>query len=172
MPANIFGFFGICSTAVIYQQKSRRSLLVSKLVSDVIWFLHYFLLGAYSGAAIAFIGALREIVFVNKSKKWATSPLWLPIFILISVVCTVLTWKNIFTSFTLIASCLSIIGFFIGKPKFSRILSFPISACMLTYDIASKSIAGVINEIFALTSSVIGLLIIDRKRSKINETKQ
>ena len=170
--SNIFGFLGICCTVIIYQQKNRRSLLISKLLSDAVWLLHYLFLGAYSGAAIAAIGACRELVFVNRDKKWGKSKLWLPLFITVSIICTALTWKNVFSLFTCIASCTSVIGFYIGKPKLSRILSFPISACMLTYDIASNSIAGIINEIFALCSSILGIIILDRKRINENATQK
>ena len=170
--AYLFGFLGICSTVIIYQQRDRKRLLINKLLSDLIWFLHYLFLGAYSGAAVAAIGACREIVFVNKNRRWGKSVLWLPFFILVSVICTVLTWKSVFSVFTCIASCLSVIGFYIGKPKLSRILSFPISACMLTYDIASSSLPGIINEFFAITSSAVGLLIIDRRKLKKDEKKR
>lgn len=166
--ANIFGFLGIGSTVFIYLQKKRKSLLVSKLLSDVIWFLHYLFLGAYSGAAIAAIGACRECVFVNRDKRWCKSVVWLPIFIVVSLVCTALTWKNAFSLFACAASCTSVISFYIGSPKISRVLSFPISACMLTYDIANGSIAGIVNEIFAVTSSVIGVLVYDRKKNGEN----
>ena len=159
----IFGFLGICSTVIIYQQKSRRTLLISKLISDLIWFLHYFFLEAYSGAAIAVLGAVRELVFVNREKRLCMSRLWLPFFIVASIICNILTWQNIFSSFTLVASCISVIGFFIGKPALSRLLSFPISVSMLTYDVACGSILGIANEFFALTSSFIGFLFIDRK---------
>ena len=159
-----FGFLGILCTVIIYQQKSRKNLLISKLISDVVWFLHYFFLGAYSGAAVAAIGMIRELIFVNRDKKWGKSVLWLPVFIIISIICTVLTWKNLFCIFTCVASILSVISFYIGIPKVSRILSFPISGCMLTYDIANLSIAGIINEIMSLTSSFIGYIRHDRKR--------
>lgn len=168
----IFGFLGILCTIIIYQQKSRKNLLISKLVSDVVWFLHYFFLGAYSGAAIAVIGMVRELVFVNKDKKWGRSILWLPVFIIISIVCTILTWKNVFCIFTCIASILSVISFYIGIPKISRILSFPISGCMLTYDIANLSIAGIINEIMSLTSSLIGYLRHDRRLKGVNDEQK
>ncbi len=69
IASNIFGILGVGSTVLIYQQKTRNGLILSKLLSDVIWFLYYFSLSAYSGAAIAVIGMVRELVFVNR-KKW------------------------------------------------------------------------------------------------------
>jgi hypothetical protein len=169
----VFGFLGILLTVIIYQQKSRKGLLISKLISDAVWFCHYFFLGAYSGAVIALIGATRELVFINRDKKWGKSILWLPVFIVISIVCTIFTWKDIFCIFTCFASILSVVSFYIGIPKISRILSYPISGCMLTYDIANLSIAGIINEVFTLTSSLIGYFRIDRKNNstKLKEDK-
>ena len=168
----VAGVLGICCTVVIYQQKSRKGLLFSKLVSDGIWFLHYFFLGAYSGAAIAGIGAVRELIFVNKDKKWGRHILWLPTFIIISIVCTILTWKNAFCIFTCVASILSVISFYVGIPKVSRIMSFPISGCMLTYDIANLSFAGIANEILSISSSIIGYIRHDKKTSFIGDKNE
>ncbi len=133
--AAIFGFAGIVCSVVIYQCKTRRSLLAAKLASDVIWFMYYFLLGAYSGAAVAAIGMAREVVFINRKKKWAAHPAWLALFILLSIAAAIYTWKNAFSLLTMAASILSIIGFWVGKPALSRVLAFPISGAMLTYDI-------------------------------------
>lgn len=164
MLSNIFGILGIGSTVLIYQQKTRKGLVLSKLLSDVIWFLYYFSLMAYSGAAVAVIGALRELVFMNKDKKWARHPLWLAFFLVLSIGCASLTWKNAFSLLPCIASLVSVISFWIGKPKLSRILSYPISACMLTYDISCGAVLGIANEVFTVTSSIIGAIRLDRKK--------
>jgi hypothetical protein len=64
----------------------------------------------------------------------------------------------------MIASIVSVISFWIGKPKVSRVLSFPISACMLSYDLLLTPIAiwGVANEILAVSSSIFGLIRLDK----------
>ena len=160
----VFGILGICSTVLIYQQKTRKGLVLSKLLSDVIWFLYYFSLMAYSGAAIALIGMLRELVFVNKEKKWAKHPLWLVLFLTLSFGCAYFTWKNAFSLLPCIASAVSVISFWIGNPKLSRIMSYPISACMLTYDIACVAVLGIINELFTVISSIVGAIRLDRKK--------
>ena len=94
--------------------------------------------------------------------------IWLPIFILVAIVSTAFTWNNAFSILTCLASCIAVVSFFIGKPKLSRIFVFPISACMLTYDIAFGSIPGIINECFALTSSAIGIFRHDIKHKKLS----
>ena len=156
--SDIFGIVGVLLTVVLYQQKSRKALLVYKLIIDVVWLGHYAFIGAYSGAVVCVIAALRELVFVKRDPKNKNGILWLPIFILVAIVSTVFTWNNAFSILTCLASCIAVVSFFIGKPKLSRIFVFPISACMLTYDIAFGSVPGIINECFALTSSAIGIL--------------
>lgn len=160
----IFGLAGIASTIFIYQQKTRVGLLIAKLISDVVWFLYYFFQSAYSGATVAAIGIIRELIFIKKDKKWAKHNFWLYFFIALAIISAIITWKNWYSILPMIASIVSIISFWIGKPKISRILSFPISACMLSYDLLLSPIAiwGVANEILATSSSIVGLIRLDR----------
>ena len=166
MLSTVFGVLGMATTVLIYQQKTRKGLILSKLLSDVIWFLYYICLSAYSGAAIAVIGMIRELVFINREKKWAKHPIWLVFFLMLSFVSAIITWKNIYSVLPCIASAISVISFWIGNPRLSRKLSYPISACMLTYNITSVAIIGVINEIFTIISSIIGTIRLDRKKGK------
>ena len=161
--ANILGVAGVIIGILLYQQKSRKSLLTYKLTLDLIWFVHYILIGAYSGAAVAAIAACREIVFVKRAPKKTSAMIWLPIFISAAVITTVITWNNAFSLFTMLASCIAVISFFIGNPKLSRILAFPVCGCMLTYDVACRSVAGVVNESVAILSSLVGIIRLDRK---------
>ena len=164
----IAGFFGIISSIVIYQQKTRVGLLAAKLVSDFIWFCQYALIGAWSGAAISVIAIIRELIFINRNKKWAQSPLWLLLFLALSGVSGIVTWKNLYSIFPCIASALAVIGFWIGKPKLSRFLSYPISACMLTYAISNIAYMAIINELLSICSSAVGNIRHDFKKKKDN----
>ena len=162
----ICGFLGVVSTVVIYQQKKRTGLLISKLLSDVIWFFHYAFIAAYAGAAIAVIGFVREIIFMNRNKKWARSWLWLVLFLALSALSGFFTWKNIFSILPCIASMLAVVSFWIGSPKLSRIFSFPISALMLAYDISYLAFMAIINEILTIASSIVGIVRHDIRKSK------
>ena len=162
----IFGFLGIVSTVLIYQQKKRSGLLFMKLVSDVIWFLHYIFISAYAGAAVAVIGFLRELIFMNREKKWARSRLWLVLFLLLAVGAGILTWSNVYSLLPCIASAVAVISFWIGNPRLSRVLSFPIAGLMLTYDISKLAYMAIVNEILTVISSIIGVVRHDIKKNK------
>ena len=171
--AQVFGLLGIIGNILIMQQKSRKMLLTFKLISDVLWTLHYLFLFAYSGFAICLISVFREIISINrKSHKWADCIVWPFLFITAAVGSAFLTWKGPVTLLTTCASILAIISFWIGKPRLSRIMAFPIGACMISYDILIISIVGIVNEAFALVSAVVGIIRLDilKRREAVEAT--
>ena len=163
------GFFGVILNFIIFQQKDRKRLLLTKLCSDAVWGIHYFLLGAYAGCAVAMVGFLREIVFYNKIKL--KSKAWVALFVVVGVASALITQAGLYKIFPAIASALSVICFWQNKTSNSRLLALPVSACMMTYSFISGSVAGVINEIITIISVIIGILIIDRKK-KLNKESE
>lgn len=164
IAAQLVGIVGIVINMIIYQQKSRTGLLVCKLLSDVASLIHFLLLGAFSGAAIALIGCFRELAFLKFSKESKTGKVLMGVFIVVSLISATLTWQSAFSILPAIASIISVIGFSQGSPRLSRILSFPISACMGTYAVSVASYTVVANEIFTVTSSMIGIIRHDIKK--------
>lgn len=156
MISYITGALGIAANVLIYQQKSGKKLLMFKLISDILWVAHYFSLQANAAAAIAAINIFREIVFYNKDKKWAKGKSWIVFFVACSIASAIFTWKSAFSILPATASILAIISFRKGDPHLSRNLAFPISACMLTYDIFCGSVMGIVNETFTLVSAAVG----------------
>ena len=151
---------------LIYQQNTKKSLLICKAVADVLWILHYFLLGGYTGAVVTCVALVREVVFFRSARHSKTSKPILLLFLCISVVCSVLTWGNVFSLFAMLGSMLSIVSFWLGEPKVSRIMVFPISCCMLIYGVSNGSLAALINEVLVMISSVIGIFHHDRKNKQ------
>ena len=156
--AYIFGIAGIVANFAIYQQKDRKHLLMVKLLSDTLWTAHYCSLFAWSGAAVCAIGMLRETVFINQNKKWASSKIWLLIFLVLAIISAVLTWQSPLSILPAFASILAVFSYWRGEPKLTRILGLFISAAFLTYDVYCGSYMGIVNEIFTLTSVTIGFV--------------
>lgn len=163
----IFGALGVAANVIIYQQESGKKLLFCKLISDILWMAHYMCLSAFSGAAIAAIGIIREGVFLNQSKKWAQSKGWLLLFLALSIISAAFTWKSVFSILPAFGSVLSVFSFWKNKPALTRSLAFPISASMLTYDIFCGSYLGIANEIFTLGSAVVGVLRNKKSRTEV-----
>ena len=162
--SEILGFIGVGLNAVVYQQKKRNRLLVFKLISDVVWMLHYGLMGNYSGAAVATIGIARESTFLVTDKKGIDRRPFLLVFLGCACFSVWLTWGGWFSVLPATASFLSVISFWQQKPRVSRLLALPLSACMVIYSTMVGSYAGIANEIFTVTSTVIGIIRHDIKK--------
>ena len=158
MLAIFTGILGIAANCIIYQQKNGKNLLLWKLISDVLWLLHYLFLSAYSGCAVALIGVFRELVFYRENKKGQKRPFFLMLFIIVTICSSILTWKGIASIFPALASVISIVGFWKANPKISRKLAFPISGLMLSYDLTCNSYMGIVNEILTMCATAIAII--------------
>ena len=91
----ILGFIGAAVSMFSFQSKKRSGILLLQIFSAACFGLHFTLLGAVSGAALNFLALARAMVFYFRgSKKWASSIVWLPVFILCSVGAVALTWEG------------------------------------------------------------------------------
>ena len=169
--ANLFGALGIVCCILIYQQKAPKKLLAYKLLADAVWAIHYLLLGAYSGFAIACIGVMRDVVFIKVDRRSRTGVAWLSVFALCSVVSSMLTATSIFSLLPAVASLTSVVSFYMAIPKYSRFLALLISTCMGVYDFTVGSYIGIANELITVTSAIVGLILLDRK-AKDKEQRQ
>lgn len=170
--SQLLGFAGIAANVWIYQQKDRSKLLGCKLLSDVLWLLHYGTGGAYSAAAIALIGIARELVFLHWAKHGTRSRAVLVLFLAAAAGSAAITWRGAASLLPAAASMIAVVSFWIGRPALSRGLALPVSGCMLAYDVCVGSIAGCANECLTVISVVIGWIRCDRvQREKIPEKK-
>lgn len=161
-----FGFLGIILNALIFQQKTRDNILKFKLASDFCWLLQYLFKGAYTGAAIAIIGIIRETIFLNHKHKWAQSKLWLLLFITLSLISPIVTWSGFWSILPAIASIISVICFWLSKPLLTKTLAYPICACQLTYALKWMLPMSIANEIITLISTTIGIIRYKKSESK------
>ena len=164
--AYIVGGIGILLNLLIYQQNTSKRVLAFKITSDVVWAIHYLLLEAYTGFGVACVAITRDVTFINVNRKSKAGVIFLSIFAAASVVCSVLTWKSAISVFPAVASIVSVFGFYFSIPTLSRILAFPISFCMGTYDIAVGSWIGLANEIITIISAIGGIIFYEYLKKK------
>ena len=161
----VIGFVAMAIIVFSYQQRSHKNILAFQMVSGLLFTVHFLLIGAYTGCVSNLIGALRSLIYANRGKnKFTDFKLWPVIFSVIFTVSGVLTWDNIFSLFPIVAMIMSSVVLWIDSPKINRALSIPTSACWLVYNIPSGSISGVATEIFVLSSIIIGMIRLDRKK--------
>ncbi len=155
------GIIGLIFAAISFQKNSNKGILQFQILAALTFFVHFILLGAFTGAFMNLIGAARNVVFYNHEKSWAKSRLWLVLFIGVYITVGIMTWKDGYSILPIVAMSLSSIGLWIKNPKLTRFIVLPSSPCWLVYNIATFSIAGILTETFVLSSLIIAVIRFD-----------
>ena len=153
--AQLLGIGGTYMLFTLYQQKTRKKLLVRKLCADILWGIHYICLGAAAGAIPNIIGIFRELIFMNNDKKWANSLIWPAVFISVSWIAAIISWKSALSFLPMCASTLVTVSLWVKSPKLTRLMTLPVCMAFIIYDVFVGSYAGILNETISLISITV-----------------
>ena len=160
----IIGIAAMIFSVFSFQMNRHKHFMIMQILATSLFGLQYFLLGAYTGMAVDAVAVVRGIVFYNKDKKWASSNIWIAVFIIMFIVSGIFTWQGPSSLLMTGAMILNTFSFSFTKPKLVRSTILISSPLVLIYNIITGSIGGIINEICVELSSVVGLLRYDVKR--------
>ena len=169
------GIIAMVLAYFIYSARTRKTLITLKFISNALWAAHYFMLGAVPGAVMNVINMGRETVFQFKtSKKWAQTPIWVVVFIVINVSSTVLSWQGWQSALPALGASIAVIGLWCAKPMTIRLFSLPSTTCWLIYAIMSGTVSGIICNVIQLAAIFVGLLrdIKERRYAKTAEKEE
>lgn len=173
--AQAIGLVAMAIAILSFQQKTQKRILLMQFCSSTLFTLHYGLIGAAMGSILNGIGIVRAAIFAQRdTKKWAASPVWIPVFIALFAGAYALNFTVLGKEATvrnLLLEILPVIGmtattisFRMEKAGQVRLFSLISSPLWLIYNACSGSLGGAITEIFSLCSIFIGILRLDRKR--------
>jgi len=165
--AQLIGFLGLIGSMTAYQMKTQKKIVTVQIVSCSFFTLHFLMLGAYTGALMNLIAAVRSVVFANKDKKWGKSNLWIVFFSIVCIIAGAFTCEGYLSLSAMAGMVLTTISWGIEKANLVRIISLPSSPLWIIYNFASKSTAGVLTELFVMTSIITAIIRLDiRKKNK------
>lgn len=172
--AQALGIAGMLLNVISFQQKTVKRVVTFQFFSSLLFMVNYFMLGAIVGAFLNVLALFRAYVFMNKEKLHADRWYWLLGFSILYVGTYVLSFTVFGTEPTvwnLILEVLPIIGMIVTTYSFQqkeaksvRILTIVNSPLWMTYNIANFTIGGIISECLSLTSIIIGMIRLDRKK--------
>ena len=164
------GIAAILLAYFVYTTRSRKILITLKFLTDLLWGLHYFLLGAFSGALMNVVNMIREVIFQQKcSKKWAKSPLWAVVFVIMSLISTLISWQGPISLLPALGSSIAVVGLWCSDTAHIRAFSFPGVFLWLIYSILTRSYTHMISNLITLLSIAVGIIrdIREKKQSQL-----
>ena len=169
--AQIFGFIAMGIAIAMYQFKRHRTILILMSLCSLVWSLHFACLGLFTPVGMNMINVLRGIVYSFREKKWAQKNIIPAVFIVLCAGSVILTWESIWSILPFIASIFATVANWQKNTRLLKYLSIPVCVCWFIYNISNGSIAGTLNEAFAL-SSIFIYLIRTRKSEKNTKTAE
>ncbi|MDD5602931.1 MAG: YgjV family protein [Eubacteriales bacterium] len=161
------GFIGLALAVLSFQSRRLKGILLFQTLANAAFIVHYVLLGAYTGAAINFLGAFRNIVFYNKEKSWASKKFWLYFFITVYIASGIASWENIYSLLPILGVIMTTMAYWVKDAAITRKLVLPGTIFWLVYSIAVFSIAGTITEILILVSVITSIVRYDIKKEPL-----
>ncbi len=159
MLAQIIGYVAVTIGVVLFVSTRRKTLLLLKMLSDLLWTVNMLFLGLYSGAALCGISACRSFVFYHREdKKWAKSNAWLVFFLAATLVSPIMTWEGPISLLPAFGSVLACLGYFARRPLVIKALNLPGVSCWCLYGLLSANYPSAINEAISLFSLLVGLV--------------
>ena len=148
-----------------FQMKTQRGIVLFQLLGSSLWTVHFLLLGAAAGGILNAIGIFRGIVFYFRNEhRWARNPMWYGVIGVMLVGATVFSWMHGDGALALLpfaGMVATTVSLGLRDPFRVRAVSFISSPCWLTYNVINASIPGIVTEIFAMCSIIVGILRID-----------
>ncbi len=156
----LIGIIAWLLIVISYYRKNTNKILAFQIISTVLWCLHYYLLGAYSGLFICVFEVLRDSLYYKTDQDDFIFLGSVPIYIIYGILSytTFLELLPIFSS--------TIDGFTLTKKKkvvvFGAIISYTL---WVIYDLAVKSYSGALTDGIVVLSN-LSIFLFDKNLLK------
>ena len=153
MIVQIIGFVAWILLAFSYYGKDTNWILLFQVISTILFCIHYYLLGAYSGLLICVFEVIRDYSYYKTDKDnyiFGGS-------VIVYIISAIITYTSILDLFPYLASTID--GFFLTKKRkvvvFGAIITYTL---WLIYDLYTKSYSGAITDGIIIISNISILL--------------
>lgn len=166
--SQVFGFLGVLSNIIGVQFKDKKNIMFAFIIANIFFALCFGLLKSYSGMVISLFAVIQTIInyFFDKNNK--KIPIYLiVIYIVISLVCGVFTYKAALDILPIVCSVLYTISVIQTKENRIRIITLINVILWTLYDFLVGAYTAGANSIFLTISTFIAIIRYDiLKKSK------
>ena len=166
----ILAFVAPIITFVSYQVNSKKKLLILQTAATVATCLSYLLLGASSGFALNIVALLRNICFGIQKPGSLVSRITTLVFAVAMCVVGAFAWQGPISLLIIVALAINTVCMSLGNPQLLRKSILLTSSMIFVYNIVVFTVGGMLNELIAIVSSIIGIWRFRKKPSKAKTT--
>lgn len=157
--AQCIGLLGFLSAIISFQNNDRQKILILQILANILFSIHFFMLGSITGSALNLVSIFRGVIFYKRDyRKWANHILFMYLFIALFSIVGLATYKNLFSLLPILGTTIGTVGLWVKSPRKIRFIMITASPCWLIYNIYIHSIAGILTESFSLVSIAIAII--------------
>lgn len=148
--------------ALSFWQKDRRKILLYEVIDCFLYAIHYFMIGATTGAFINIVGIARSSSFMLKDKNKFLSTYALPIIFLgIYIINAAISWEGWITIFPTIGSMILMLSIWQHNTKVIRRYGILVQALWLVYAVYVVSYVAIATQIILIISNIVAIIRLD-----------
>lgn len=156
------GMVGLIFAIISFQNNKRNLILFFLGMAQMCFIIHFALLGVCTASAMNIVGSTRTFFFMLRGrKKWMDSDVVMYIFVCLFFIAGILSWQNWLSLLAIMAMAIETVGVWQKNPRKIRFIVIIPRPLWLTYNVIHHSYAGVLTELFVITSLVTGIVRFD-----------
>ncbi len=149
----VLGFIAWAILAISYYKKHTNGILWLQIIANILFCIHYLLLGAYSGLLICALELIRDYAYYKTDKdNWIFAGS-----VVVYIICGYFTYTGLLDLFPYVASTID--GYFLTKKRNIVVLGAIIVYILwFLYDMYALSYSGAITDAIIIISNMSILL--------------
>ena len=165
----IISVVAVLITFLTYQMRTTRAIMITLSAATVVACIAYAILGGTTALWLNIVGIVRNICYTFERKNkfvYVSLPILLA---LIMTVMSVFLWEGYHSLFFVVGLALNTLAMGYFSPNNLRKSLLLTCSLILIYNLFVPSVGGVINELVAITSAVVGLIRYRKKNQAPTE---
>ena len=157
LTGQILGWVAAFLTFMSYQCKNHKKLIFVQTAATVSMCASYLLLGAHTGMLLNVVCILRNLIIYKKDVKIFSYPFWPYALAALMAVTGALSWQGPMSLFIIVALAVNTLFLCFPNVQNLRKSILVTSSMVLIYNVYYSAWGGVLNELIAIVSSIIGI---------------
>ena len=161
-PLHIIGqvisVIAVIITFITYLMKSSTQIFVTNAIATAVSCIAYAMLGGTTALGLNILCVVRNVCYLYKDRNKLAARILPPVLALIMAVMSAFLWEGYHSLFFVVGLALNTLAMGYFSPNNLRKSLLLTCSLILIYNLFVPSLGGVINEIVAITSAIVGLI--------------
>lgn len=157
----LVGFVALAVGLLGFQANKRGNMLKFQVAASVLYAVHFYLLGAFTGAVMNGVNAGRNYAFFKIAKRTWLLPAG---FMIIFALAGIITWQGPLSVLPTLAMLTGTLAFWQKNPTTIRLLELISPPLWFAYNAVAGSYPGMLAEIILFCSIILGIYRFDIKK--------